>query len=301
MALLGDFLKELLLKDRTGLPPTNDLMSRSPSELGTESADSGSISPDVLMQQAQKPPPGTISNDAGSLVDFNPGNPFAKLVDKNAEQGTLRNFLGRIFDNGQLTPGTGTVGGGGAPDHVPGTEQDAALNPTPMEKQKQRSFAPVDDTPPVGPNGAPTSELDANALKAYADKTYDYSQPTALDPVAIEQLRKSLLTQAGQLDPNNPNGLSGRMNSPNAPAEQRNQMDETQRMGDQLRGSANSIQNDRRNEKRSSLDPYRVAGDVVPIRPAESGWNLMGAIGQMLNDQHRTSGTHSDRTNITPI
>jgi len=216
------------------------------------------------MQQAQKPPPGTISNDAGSLVDFNPGNPFAKLVDKNAEQGTLRNFLGRIFDNGQLTPGTGTVGGGGLPDHVPGTEQDAALNPTPMKDQKQKRFAPVDEPPPpVGPNGAPTDELDANALKAYADKTYDYSQPTALDPVAIEQLRKSLLTQAGQMDPNNPNGLSGRMNSPNAAAEQTQQIEETQRMGDQLRSGANSLQNDRRNGKRSSLDPYRVAGDYL--------------------------------------
>lgn len=64
----------------------------------------------------------------------------------------------------------------------------------------------------------------------------DYSQPTALDPQSIEELRLSLLTQSGMLDPGNPNGLSARMASPNSAADMRAQVDEMNAITDAVRG-----------------------------------------------------------------
>lgn len=182
------------------------------------------MKPDQMQTQMQPPPPGTISNDKGELVDFNfDSNPFRKLIDKlpAGEQGTITGFLKGMFGSKPMKDqplmdrsGTTPRIGGGIPGRVPGTGTDAVLDKTPMPKQRPMSMT----TPPPSP------------------PPVDYSQPTALDPQSIEELRTSLLTQSGQMDPNNPNGLSGRMNSPYYPNDKYNQMSEAQRQHDELRG-----------------------------------------------------------------
>lgn len=202
-----------------------DLLQKLASGEKPMAGDSNEVTPDMLMQsQKTNVDPRNITNDKGSIVDYDThdwskGNPFADAITKSRENnntgpGVLRQLLSSIIGGG-LQPGTGTVGGGGPPDHVPGTRQDAALNPTPLKMQKQPNLAPQVQAPPPPP---------------------DYSMPQALDPQSIEELRQSLLGQAGQLDPNNPNGLAGRMSDPNASVDQRNQMNEAQGQHDSLRG-----------------------------------------------------------------
>lgn len=215
--MLPELLSKILSVDKQLMADTR--IERSPSELGLDSADTGSITPDKMMQN--KATDG-IRNDSG---DFSlDQSPFAGLkdmiaksrtVDGNGNEGpgVLRQLLGSLLQN-KLVPNTGTVGGDPAgvagATHTPGTRQDAALNPTPMKDQSQPNFA----LPPRP----------------------DYAQPTALDPAAIEQLRQSLLSDSGQLDPTNPNGLSGRMNDPNSQVDMQNQRKESQSIEDSVRG-----------------------------------------------------------------
>lgn len=205
MAMLTDILQKLIGtgNDRGGVSWGDEL-------------DNNVVNPDVyMMRKQQNTDPSIIKDDSGSF-SLDQSNPFLDAIRKSREggPGVLRQLLDSFMGGGGLQPGTGTVGGGGPPDHTPGTQQDAALNPTPLKAQRQPNLAP--QLPPPPPP--------------------DYSMPQALDPVSIEELRTSLLTQAGQLDPNNPNGLSGRMSSPNASVDQRNQMNETQQQSDSLRG-----------------------------------------------------------------
>lgn len=222
MAMLRDLLKDLVPKIQTGMNvPT---IERSPSELGLDSADNSVKDAQKFMDKR-----GAMSNvDASKLITNDSGDfsldqtPFASLKDMlaksragdNSGPGVLRQLLSSVLGGG-LIPHTGTVGGGGPPDHVPGTRQDAALNPSPLDQQRQPNLASSIPTPQARP---------------------DYSQPTALDPVAIEQLRQSLLSDSGQLDPSNPNGLAGRMSSPNANVEQNNQRNEAISIEDSVRG-----------------------------------------------------------------
>src|SRR5258708_13828693 len=87
-----------------------------------------------------------------------------------------------------------------------------------MAKQKQKKFATIDpnnsdlDNAPADK----TSPSPSAPAQTSPPPTSPYAQHSAIDPTGIEQLRQSLMTQAGQLDPNNPNGLSGRMNTPNS-------------------------------------------------------------------------------------
>lgn len=262
MALtLADLLKEVLT---SSYPQGNDnAMVRSPSELGG-SADNNVQTPDAMMQQkATGADPGNVINDKGAIVDYAPGNPFSKLMQLNGGAGTMTGFLHKLLDNpnaspdqtsnastsskdtsgqgtlagflkGILTPdqkGTmepqGTVGGGATSDHVPGTQQDAALNPTPLNKQRAAGLNRVDpqNIDPATGQPAPITEVPK-----------DYSIPTALNPQQIEELRQSLLTQAGQRDPTNPNGLAGRMSGLYGQLDQRAQYSETQNMADNIRG-----------------------------------------------------------------
>lgn len=214
--MLIDLLKELVGKIPTGMNVPD--IEWSPAELGLDSSDKNILHPEESSQRP-KAPVDTITNDSGSFsLDQTPFSGLKDMLTKSREgdnsgPGVLRQLLGSIFQ-GKLQPGTGTVGGGGPPDHVPGTRQDAALNPMPMKDQTQFNLAPT----PI-PQARP-----------------DYSQPSALDPQAIEELRRSLLTDAGQLDPNNPNGLSGRMSSPNANVDMNNQRQESMSIEDSVRG-----------------------------------------------------------------
>lgn len=308
MAMLADMLKEFL-KESSSSPSDNIL--RYPSE-----GDAGTMKPDTLMNSKDiNSDPSNITSDSGSIVgqDFGEtlkkifgsndpnGNPFRDLIDKlpGGGQGTMTGMLKSMFGSGKLVPGTGTVGGG-EPDHVPGTGQDAALSPTPMEKQKQPKFAdngkvlppiepgnidlstrPQHDNgdgtistvrsksfnfngkevllPTIADDGTPLTDQEAIAqyrntgkhlgiysnpasANAYGKIIHNqqasmlkYAQPTALDPTAIEQLRQSLLGQAGQMDPSNPNGLSGRMNSPNSKTDMQQQRDQMNEMSGSMR------------------------------------------------------------------
>lgn len=210
MAMLSDILSRLLGGEKS-----------------LTAEDQNVVTPNMLMDsQKFNADPRNITNDKGDLVgydtnDWSKNNPFVKAIatsraNNNSGPSVLRQLLSSILGGG-LQPGTGTVGGGGTADHVPGTRQDAALTPAPIKQQKQPNLAP----------SQPQSQLQPPP---------DYSMPKALDPVSIEEFRTSLLSQAGQLDPTNPNGLAGRMSSPNAKVDQRNQMNDAQRQHDSLRG-----------------------------------------------------------------
>lgn len=215
MPMLPELLSNLLKIDKR--PWSADNNSRAPNE--TDSADHNVIDPDKMMQDKSAAESDAIRTDSGSFsLDQTPFSGLKDIIAKSraggdSGPGVLRQLLGSLLQ-GKMVPNTGTVGGDPAgvsgPTHTPGTRQDAALNPTPMKDQSQPNFA----LPPRP----------------------DYAQPTALDPAAIEQLRQSLLSDSGQLDPNNPNGLSGRMNDPNSQVDMNNQRRESQSIEDSVRG-----------------------------------------------------------------
>lgn len=268
MAMLIDLLKNLATKMGPSMP--DGYMEKPPSILEGEGVAAGkTMTPDAMQVQQLPKDPSIVYNDAGDIVGWNkpggelwkspdakdlPGsNPFADAITKsrannNTGPGVLRQLLSSILGGG-IVPNTGTVGGGGPPDHVPGTRQDAVLNPTPLKSQRQSNLVPTIGKDQIrygdsyGPN---QSEFGGNRPEVvnpgydtgqrYTVQPKDYSMPRALDPQSLEELRTSLLTQAGQLDAGNPNGLAGRMSDPNAAVDQRNQMGEAQRQHDSLRG-----------------------------------------------------------------
>lgn len=194
-----------------------DLLKSIGSQLGIgDTRDNGVMTPDTMMQnKAQNSDPQVIYNDAGQAVDYDPGdNPFFGAIAKsrangNQGPGVLRQMMTSMFgsnperEKGGLVPDTGTP------------RMEELLSPIPNKLQKPGVLQPNVPLPEPRP---------------------DYTMPQALDPQSIEELRQSLLSDSGQRDPNNPNGLAGRMTSPNAGVDQRNQMNEAQRMTDDLRG-----------------------------------------------------------------
>lgn len=220
--------------DPKAWPKGNDMRMEVPPM--DESTAAGKIMhPDQMMTQMQKPPPGTISDDSGKLVDFNfDSNPFKKIIDSlpGGGQGTMTGMLKNLFgsepmpqqklmDKSGVTP---RIGGTGDPNHVSGTGEDAVLSRTPIKDQRQRSMA----APPPPP---------------------DYSMPTALDPQSIEELRQSLMTQSGMMDPANPNSLPARMSGPYSQHDMKSQADEANAISDAVRGPYEESRADRRNTK----------------------------------------------------
>lgn len=235
MPLMADLLKEIF---GTGWPQKADaLMERPPMEgeksgkvLKPEAAERG---------QMMARDPKAVIDDSGQQVDYDSGSTMLGFIKKlmegkgtfRGEQGTLSGFLSRLLNPAPMGTDTGvmgkqgTVGGGVGSDHVPGTGKDPGLDPTPTAKQRQRSMAPVN------PNN---QDLDRAPPQNYA-------QPTALDPQQIEELRQSLLSDSGQRDPNNPNGLAGRMTGPYSNLDQGAGMQEAQGIADKIRGDYNSV------------------------------------------------------------
>lgn len=214
MAMLADLLKNIIMGERGpgNWPRKNDLMMELPPMEGEKSGQV--MEPDRMQIQMQKPPPGTISNDSGELVDFNPdSNPFKKIIDSlpGGGQGTMTGMLKMLFGSDMKKESPGLSRGS--------TFVSEDLSPVPSRKQKNSNFrgtktdwAPQPDLPP------------------------DYSQPTALDPQSLDELRTSLLTQSGMLDPGNPNSLPARMANPNAAAMMKSQVDEMNDITDAVRG-----------------------------------------------------------------
>lgn len=217
-SLLDTLLKYIKDNMATG---ADSNMERKP----TEGEDSGRVmSPEVMeIQRNINRDPTNITNDQGQIVgndNWNwkkDGNPFEHLLQPGGNgPGTISGFVSRLLGH---TPERNNPG----PSLVPGTGVEGRpeeLLSTPSKMQKQRGLGRTQ--PMETPELQPTPP--------------DYSMPAALDPNAIEELRKSLLTGAGQWDPSNPNGLAGRMSSPNAAVDQRSQMNQSQNMVDDLRG-----------------------------------------------------------------
>lgn len=304
--MLPDLLKTILANEHGARNDGPSRLAITPNAIETDgTAADNHMKPDQLMSQSLWPDKGNVTNDAGDIVGWNEFSGLKDAIAKsragdNSGPGVLRQLLGSLLQ-GKMVPGTGTVGGDPAgvagATHTPGTQQDAALNPTPMKDQSQpgmqrtgllekgnidlnnRPVVQNDDgtistvqsksfnfggkevlLPTISDDGRHLSDQDAiaqyratgkhlgmfgdiNSANQYAQqlhedqaKQYKYAQPSALDPVAIEQLRQSLLSDSGQLDPNNPNGISGRMNDPNSQIDINNQRKETQSIEDSVRG-----------------------------------------------------------------
>jgi hypothetical protein len=217
MAMLPDLMQALIAATHGARSHGDSKISKAPDETGDNNfwtpkfLQNNKASRDNMMAD-----PNTVFNDQGEAVDYS--NPFSSILKNmwdNSGQGSLFGFLKSL--SGGMQPNTGTT-----PDNFLDNQSLA-------QNQKQANLAPTETPQPPQPDQTPTPQPQQPVQSPYA-------QPTALDPVAIEQLRQSLLTDAGQMDPNNPNGLSGRMNNPNAAAEQRQQGNEAMSIEDSVRG-----------------------------------------------------------------
>lgn len=184
----------------------------------------------VIMSMLGGSPASAGASDTAAASSDNPlMNAFnTSRANNNTGPGVLKQLLGSVMGNPT------DVGSTDSFQAAPGTTA-ADTNPTPSANQPQANLAPTGgaDTgnsvplPQARPDDAPQAES-------------PYAQPTALDPNSIEQLRQSLLTDAGQRDPNNPNnpnGLAGRMSSPNAQPEAQAQQDEAQSIDNSFRSA----------------------------------------------------------------
>lgn len=177
----------------------------------------------VIMSMLGGGPAAAGAADTAAASSDNPlMNAFnTSRANNNTGPGVLKQLLGTLTGGG--SPDTGAS----STDNFSGGQASAPANtnPTPIANQPQGNLAPTDDTsltplPQARPASAPASP---------------YAQPTAIDPAGIEQLRQSLLTDAGQRDPNNPNGLAGRMSSPNSKLDMQSQGDEAQSIDNSFR------------------------------------------------------------------
>lgn len=164
--------------------------------------------------------PGVLDKLLNDKTDSDPSNPFS-------------NAIATSRANGDTGPGvlkqllSGTIGGGVQPDT--GTPSSNFLdNQSLAQNQKQANLAPSSDN---------VADQSSSAIPLPTPRPANaYAQPTALDPQSLEEIRQSLMTQAGQLDPNNPNGLSGRMNDPNSTADMGQQRNQAMGIEDSIRG-----------------------------------------------------------------
>lgn len=178
-------------------------------KLPDATGDNNVVKPGQVMQPKD---PNVIYDDSGKAVDYSTGNPFKNLLNKPAEQGTLRNFLQRVI------PGQNPVDVGSAISTEMGPASKnldtATISPTSMANQQQAALQPKKN----------------------------YALPSAIPPDAIPQLRTSLLTGAGlnpelYKDTDTANTIAGRMNSPNSKADMQQQQQEMQDISQQFRGA----------------------------------------------------------------
>lgn len=214
MAMLNDFLNKFKAQEQ-GKHKNNDPGIELPQSYlknGNDAdGDKNNMTPKDYM--GNKKDGAEILNDDGTFSKDQTPFDIQKYLNGPAEKGTLRNFLQRLQGNPDA-PAVDNLSGGQA--------TDKQLDPVPTAVQRGADLAPVPDPAVPLPTPRPA--------------TPDYSMPTALDPAAIEQLRQSLLTQAGQMDPNNPNGLSGMMNGPNSNIDMGQQRNQAMGIEDSIRG-----------------------------------------------------------------
>lgn len=214
MAMIQDFLKQYKAqeagKHRNPDPGIELPLAHLKNGMDAEN-DKNNMTPDQY-QNNKKQSDSILKDDGTYSTDQTPFD-IQKYLNGPAEKGTLRNFLQRLQGNPDA-PAVDPLSGGQA--------TDKQLDPAPTAVQRGSDLSPVPDPAVPLPVPRPAAA--------------DYSQPTALDPVSIEQLRQSLLTQAGQLDPNNPNGLSGMMNGPNSNVDEGQQRNQAMGIEDSIRG-----------------------------------------------------------------
>lgn len=265
MAMLADLLKEVLasMPKKYQSFGNKDRRAELPQLPSTEGDSAGKTMKPAEMQMGQRiaKDPKNIYNDAGQIVDYDlgkldatdpitkflkdkmtsigqrvgeatsGGTPFSSLLSAPAEQGTMRNFLSRMFSDTPVADQPGAVVGRGTispPSQITNQPADpAAFDAKPMKDQAQPALAPGRPTP------TPLADQPPSPPPA------DYSMPNALDPQQIEELRNSILSQTQQMNPNYPDGLSGRMNSPYSHLDQEQQMQDAERQARQLNANKN--------------------------------------------------------------
>lgn len=267
MAMLSDLLSQVL-KLPQHQHPALDNMSKQPEP----TADKNSITGDALMKifrgQADAKEDNVITNDNGSM-STDQSNPFLDAITKsrannNTGPGVIRQLLNGIMGptGGPTDPSTAAPLSGGS---QPGPQD---VSHTPSANQKQSDLAPANTS-----DGNPDASIplpSPRPAEASAPEN-PYAMPTAIDPESIEALRQSLLTDAGQLDPNNPNGLSGRMNSPNAAPEMQNQASDAQGIDNMFRSSSASGPTMKAQNLQPQQSNTALKGDAQPTGQTEPG------------------------------
>lgn len=216
MSMLADFLA----KSRAELKGTHadsDSGMMLPHQFLKNGADAdndhNSINPKHFMGNKESTPPDAVTGDDG-MYSTDQSNPFMDAIRKSRQNGdrgpgVLKQFFDQLMSDPKPIK---DQGGLSAPVATP---SDISRGPD--------LPAPLNDGSPV-------------PLPTPRPAAADYSMPTAIDPQSIEQLRQSLLTDAGQKDPSNPNGLAGRMASPNGPADMGQQQNQSMGIEDSIRG-----------------------------------------------------------------
>lgn len=213
----------------------------------------------LLLGQQDLKEDNPVMDDSGS-ISTDQSNPFMDAIRKSRagnNNGTpvLKQLMSSLFSPSSSASSAAPLSGG-----TVGPTSGDTFSATPSKDQTQTGLQPAQEDgvplPQERPEAAPTES--------------PYAQPTALDPTSIEQLRLSLQTQAGQMDPNNPNGLSGRMNDPNSQVDQEIQGTQAQDIDNQFRpATTGGVQQPM--DTSGQLMPSAAGSDSLPSIAADSG------------------------------
>lgn len=212
-----------------GVRPNRDIGEIAPPGKSKSHGVDNSMTPDWLLKllQFNTPDKSTLMDDQGNM--YGPNNPFDNILkglkDKNPEQGTMRNFINRMLSPTPMTQPTIDDIINGSVVKGTGNATSDNLQPTPEKNNKQPGMTPIpvprNETDAAQP-GAGVADLDPTIPRDTSNK---YSMPTGIDPNMYDQLRESILRDSGQFDPNNANGLAGRMDGPYSKLDQRQGME----------------------------------------------------------------------------
>lgn len=212
----------------------------------------------LLLDQQDTKEDNPVMDDSGS-ISTDQSNPFLDAIRKSrAGNNTGAPVLKQLM-NSLLSPSTSASTAAPLSGGTVGPTSGDTFSATPSKNQTQTGLQPAQE------NGVPIPQ----ERPADAPSESPYAQPTALDPTSIEQLRLSLQTQAGQMDPNNPNGLSGRMNDPNSQVDQEVQGVQAQDIDNSFRPATTGGVQQPMDTSGQLMPP--AASDTMPSIAADSG------------------------------
>lgn len=216
MSMLTDFLSKAKQQAGHSYKDGPPQLALPPGQaLPDSDSDKMNVSPKNMMQNKILPKDAITGDDGFLSTDQT--NPFLDAIRKSRQNNNTGPGVLKQFFDGLMTDPKSIKDQGGL----------SAPQITPADISRGPDLA----APPQTGDSIPQTPLPVPRPPAA-----DYSMPTAIDPNSIEQLRQSLLTDAGQRDPNNPNGLAGRMASPNAPADMGQQQNQSMSIEDAIRG-----------------------------------------------------------------